>query len=97
MVFRSIQRGDDLRPISPEITRTKKGSGTALAESPLNPDVLWAGTDDGGLWVTRNGGQQWTRVDEKIGLPGPRLGRHDRGVPLRRRPGLRRLRRAPFR
>ncbi len=46
--------------ISPEITLTKSGSGTAIAESPKNPDVLWAGTDDGALWVTRNGGKDWT-------------------------------------
>src|SRR5208283_2279754 len=52
-VFRSVKQGDDLRPISPEITRTKRGSGTALAESTRNPEVLWAGTDDGALWVTR--------------------------------------------
>ncbi|MEK6239232.1 MAG: PDZ domain-containing protein, partial [Planctomycetales bacterium] len=40
MVFRSINRGEDLRPISPNITRTDQGSATALTESPLNPDVL---------------------------------------------------------
>jgi photosystem II stability/assembly factor-like uncharacterized protein len=71
-VFRSLKQGDDLRVISPEITRTKRGSGTALAESPRNPDVLWVGTDDGALWVTRDGGQQWTNVADKVGLPGPR-------------------------
>jgi photosystem II stability/assembly factor-like uncharacterized protein len=71
-VFRSINRGDDLRIISPEITRTKRGSGTALSESPRNPDVLWVGTDDGFVWVTRDGGKNWTNVTEKIPLPGPR-------------------------
>ncbi|HEY1380326.1 MAG TPA: PDZ domain-containing protein, partial [Gemmataceae bacterium] len=72
VVFRSLKHGDDLKAISPEITRTKRGSATALAESPRNPDVLWAGTDDGALWVTRDGGREWKRVDEKVGLPGPR-------------------------
>ncbi|HKM53214.1 MAG TPA: PDZ domain-containing protein, partial [Isosphaeraceae bacterium] len=71
-VFRSVKQGDDLRPISPEITRTKRGSGTALAESTRNPEVLWAGTDDGALWVTRDGGIKWTNVADKLGLPGPR-------------------------
>ncbi len=71
-VFRSFRQGDDLRPISPEITRTKRGSATALAESPRNAAVLWAGTDDGALWVTRDGGGKWTNVAEKLGLPGPR-------------------------
>ncbi len=46
-VFRSIHRGDNLQVMSPEITLTKRGSSTALAESPRNPDVLYVGTDDG--------------------------------------------------
>src|SRR5437016_9698619 len=71
-VFRSLKQGDDLRPISPEITRTKVGTATALAESPRNPDVLWAGTDDGYLWVTRDGGATWSNLTDKVGLPGPR-------------------------
>ncbi|HEY8503277.1 MAG TPA: PDZ domain-containing protein [Gemmataceae bacterium] len=71
-VFRSLNRGDDWKKISPEITRTSRGSATALAESPLNPDVLWVGTDDGALWVSRDGGQKWENVAEKVGLPGPR-------------------------
>jgi photosystem II stability/assembly factor-like uncharacterized protein len=83
-VFRSVKQGDDLRKISPEITRTKRGSATALAESPRNPDVLYVGTDDGALWVTRDGGVKWTPLTlpsppksggegkGEGGLPGPR-------------------------
>lgn len=71
-VFRSLNRGDNLRIVSPEITRTKRGSATALAESPRNPDVLWVGSDDGALWVTRDGTRTWTSVADKVGLPGPR-------------------------
>jgi photosystem II stability/assembly factor-like uncharacterized protein len=71
-VFRSVEQGDNPKIISPEITRTKRGSATALAESPKNPDVLWAGTDDGALWVTKDGGANWKNVADKIGLPGPR-------------------------
>jgi photosystem II stability/assembly factor-like uncharacterized protein len=71
-VWRSVKRGDQLRAISPEITRTKKGSASALAESPKNPDVLWVGTDDGALWITRDGGGKWTELSAKVGLPGPR-------------------------
>jgi photosystem II stability/assembly factor-like uncharacterized protein len=70
-VFKSVKKGDNPSVISPEITRTKHGSATALAESPRNPDVLWAGTDDGYLWVTKNGGKDWTNITEKIGLKQP--------------------------
>jgi S1-C subfamily serine protease/photosystem II stability/assembly factor-like uncharacterized protein len=74
-VWRSIKKGTDLRKLSPEITRTKAGSGTALSESPLNPDVVWAGTDDGYVWVTRDGGNTWVNVTDAVkaaGLPGYR-------------------------
>lgn len=42
---------------------------TTVAESPLNKNVLWAGTDDGNLQVTRDG-QNWKNVVDKVpGLP----------------------------
>lgn len=34
----------------------------ALGPSPLNKDVIWAGTDDGLVHVTKNGGADWTDV-----------------------------------
>jgi hypothetical protein len=42
----------------------------AIAESPKNPNVIWAGTDDGNLQVTRDGGKTWNNVVGNIaGLP----------------------------
>ena len=42
----------------------------ALAESPLDARVLWAGSNDGLLHVTRDGGQKWTDVTANLkGLP----------------------------
>ncbi|MFG0319276.1 MAG: PDZ domain-containing protein, partial [Planctomycetota bacterium JB042] len=58
-VFRSWFRGDGLEAISPEISRTDRGSATALAESSLDADVLFVGTDDGALWRTKDGGRSW--------------------------------------
>src|SRR5262249_5287077 len=37
----------------------------SLAESPKDAGVLWAGTDDGLLHVTRDGGKNWSRVTPK--------------------------------
>ena len=34
----------------------------SLAESPLKAGVIWAGTDDGNLQVTTDGGRNWTNV-----------------------------------
>jgi photosystem II stability/assembly factor-like uncharacterized protein len=71
-VFKSLNCGDDLKIISPEITPTKFGSATALSESPLNADVLWAGTDDGALWLTKNGGKDWQQLSTHVPLRGQR-------------------------
>ncbi len=71
-VFRSLNRGDNLQAISPQITLTKRGSATALAESPRNPNVLYVGSDDGALWVTRDGGVKWTDVTKNLGVAAPR-------------------------
>jgi photosystem II stability/assembly factor-like uncharacterized protein len=70
-VYRSLDRGGDLRRISPKITLTDAGSATALSQSPKNPDVLYVGTDDGALWVTKNGGGEWTDLTKKLGLEKP--------------------------
>jgi S1-C subfamily serine protease/photosystem II stability/assembly factor-like uncharacterized protein len=71
-VFRSLDRGSNLEKISPEITLTKRGSATALSESPRNANVLYVGTDDGALWVTRDGGKEWTEIGRNMNLPAPR-------------------------
>lgn len=74
-VFRSVKQGDDLVAVSPEITRTKRGSATALSESPKNSNVLYVGTDDGAVWITKDGCQKWENLTDKFkaaGLPGPR-------------------------
>ncbi|MBO0746031.1 MAG: glycosyl hydrolase, partial [Candidatus Dormibacteraeota bacterium] len=34
----------------------------ALVESPLQQGLLWAGTDDGRVHVTRDGGSSWTEI-----------------------------------
>jgi len=42
----------------------------AISESPKNTDVVWAGTDDGNLQVTKDGGKTWTNVVKNVpGLP----------------------------
>ncbi|MEO6876862.1 MAG: hypothetical protein ABI205_00170, partial [Gemmatimonadaceae bacterium] len=43
---------------------------TAVSESPVTAGVVWAGTDDGNLQVTRDGGLTFTNVSANItGLP----------------------------
>jgi photosystem II stability/assembly factor-like uncharacterized protein len=47
---------------SPDAKPTDRGVVYALAPSPLNGDLIWAGTDDGLIWVTHDGGQHWSNV-----------------------------------
>jgi photosystem II stability/assembly factor-like uncharacterized protein len=43
---------------------------TTISESPRNPQVLWVGTDDGNLQVTRDGGRSWRNVADRVpGVP----------------------------
>jgi photosystem II stability/assembly factor-like uncharacterized protein len=43
---------------------------TTISESPLTASVLWVGTDDGNLQVTRDGGQNWKNVATRVpGVP----------------------------
>jgi len=38
----------------------------AIAESPLVPGELWAGTNDGKLWVRRDTGAEWTDLTDNM-------------------------------
>ena len=63
---------DLARPSSPAPasvgTRHKAGAENqrgviyAVAASPKDNNLLWAGTDDGLIWVTHDGGQHWSDV-----------------------------------
>jgi photosystem II stability/assembly factor-like uncharacterized protein len=59
----------------------------SISESPKNASVIWAGTDDGNLQVTRDGGGTWTNVVKNVkGLPKSswvswvEASRHDEGT-----------------
>jgi photosystem II stability/assembly factor-like uncharacterized protein len=45
------------------------GNIVSLAESPLKQGLLYAGTDDGLVQVTENGGQSWRRIEKFPGVP----------------------------
>ena len=42
-----------------------------ISESPKNANIIWVGTDDGNVQVTRDGGKTWTNVTKNLpGIPG---------------------------
>jgi photosystem II stability/assembly factor-like uncharacterized protein len=81
MVFRSPNRGGTWQAISGDLTgndgsRMLRGSSSeipyqtivSLAESPLRKGLLYAGTDDGRLHVTRDGGATWRELTAGLGV-----------------------------
>jgi hypothetical protein len=37
-----------------------------IAESPLDSNLIWAGTDDGNIHLTRDGGKTWTNLSDNL-------------------------------
>jgi photosystem II stability/assembly factor-like uncharacterized protein len=93
-VFRSDDRGNTWKPVSPDLTRqldrnklkvmgrvwnvdaVAKSSSTSLygnivslAESPLKEGLLYAGTDDGLIQVSEDGGANWRKSERFPGVP----------------------------
>jgi photosystem II stability/assembly factor-like uncharacterized protein len=55
------------------VTPSPLGSITALSPSPRAAGVIWAGTDDGNIQVTTNGGAKWTNVTPPAIKPWTRI------------------------
>ncbi|MCB0716893.1 MAG: glycoside hydrolase [Bacteroidetes bacterium] len=78
VLFKSMDGGQSWTVISPDLSRPEPAvppsfsfySGEprrlgviyALGPSPLDKDIIWAGTDDGLVHVTRDGGATWQDV-----------------------------------
>jgi len=69
-VLMSRDRGDTWEYISPDLTKNdpeKMGdisyqTISAFDESPLKFGLLYAGTDDGNVWRSKDGGENWTEI-----------------------------------
>lgn len=74
-IHRSMNEGKTWEKISPDLTyndEVKKGDIPyqtifTISESPLKFGVIYAGTDDGRVWMTKNSGENWTEINK--GLP----------------------------
>lgn len=84
LLFRSLDRGDHWQEISPDLTtndpdktnRSAAGSSiqyctiVTISESPVTAGIIWVGTDDGKVQVTRNSGANWTDTTKLIAAAG---------------------------
>jgi len=72
-LFKSYDRGDHWISISPDLTTNPEqgnityGCIVTISESPVTPGLIYIGTDDGNVCVTKNGGVTWEKIEE--GLP----------------------------
>ena len=78
-LFRSMNRGETWERISPDLTYNNPDQQgkwpyaipfatiTAVDESPFKFGLIYAGTDDGRVWVTKTSGESWTEIT--AGLP----------------------------
>ncbi|MEM9532826.1 MAG: hypothetical protein AAGA23_18040 [Pseudomonadota bacterium] len=57
--------------ITPDVTAAENYTSiVAVAPSPVTAGVIWVGTDDGRIHVTRDGGESWDRIDTRArGVP----------------------------
>lgn len=75
ILHRSMNMGESWEQISPDLTYNldeKKGDIPyqtifTISESPLKFGLIYAGTDDGRVWATHNGGTDWNEINQ--GLP----------------------------
>jgi photosystem II stability/assembly factor-like uncharacterized protein len=78
-LFRSMNKGETWERLSPDLTYNNPDQQgkwpyaipfatiTAIDESPFKFGLLYVGTDDGRVWLTRNSGENWTEIT--AGLP----------------------------
>lgn len=71
-VFRSMNQGKDWEKISTDLTNGKTvgnvpfGTITSIAESKFRFGQLVVGTDDGNVYVTKDGGSTWTKISNAL-------------------------------
>lgn len=65
-VFGKIQNAD---AVAKHVSTSFFGNITALSESPIKEGLIYAGTDDGLVQITEDGGKNWRKVELFTGVP----------------------------
>ncbi|MAP80268.1 MAG: glycosyl hydrolase [Aequorivita sp.] len=71
-LLRSMNQGDDWTVISTDLTKGGKpgnvayGTLTSISESPFQFGLLYAGSDDGLIHVSKDGGGTWTNISHSL-------------------------------
>lgn len=71
-LFRSLDKGENWDTISEDLTKggikgdVPYGTLTTIDESPLKFGLIYVGTDDGYIWITKDGGNNWERISDSL-------------------------------
>ncbi|MDX1684449.1 MAG: hypothetical protein R3275_04385 [Saprospiraceae bacterium] len=70
-MHKTVDGGDNWSQISEDLSNGERrnlvfGTITSIDVSPLDINTIIAGTDDGNVWITRNGGTDWLKVSENL-------------------------------
>lgn len=60
------------KPLSRDYGIEHYGTITTISESPLQPNLIYVGTDDGNVQLTLDGGKTWQNLTGRFPLSGPR-------------------------
>ena len=72
LLHRSMNQGDDFTTISEDLTNGGRkgdvafGTLTCISESPFTFGLIYTGSDDGQINLTRDGGYSWNKISSKL-------------------------------
>jgi len=55
--------------VGKDVSTSLYGTAVALAESPVKPGIIFVGTDDGALSITKDDGKSWKQITKFPGVP----------------------------
>ena len=71
-LYKSVDAADNWTVISPDLTNNPPflglfyGTITSIDVSPINSDYIYVGTDEGNVWITQDGGVNWTQISSML-------------------------------
>jgi len=71
-VYKTTNSGNSWQAISSDLSNGAPGGNlsfgtiTTIDVSPLNSNKIFTGTDDGNVWITNDGGTNWTKISDDL-------------------------------
>lgn len=71
-LYKTTNKGNDWSAISSDLTHGDPGGNlafgtlTSIDVSPIDSDLIYVGTDDANVWVTVDGGNNWSKISDDL-------------------------------